>query len=415
MQGIIDEQGFRKDDPYVLARVAAYIRSAAEYSMDYDRAMDLEENVAVAFLQTYKQGICQHYASAATLLLRALNIPARYTVGYSVSASAGAWTDVMAINAHAWVEVYIKGAGWIQIEVTGDMGEEPEIPEDVTPPDDEEEPGQQTKPPMLVITPVDTTVLYEENGTDVLTPVHELKICDKNGNSVLDYLTQNGYTYTFELSGEQQGIGKTQSKIESFLIFDAEENDVSDQFELVFKPGLIHLYAKEITITSDSVEKPYDGIILLPDEKGYSDTGLIADSGHVIDITMTQRITDAGAVANQFKVVIRDAEGNDVSDMYKINSVWGVLRVTHREITITTASDTRPFDGTELTKAEYEMTSGTLCAGHDIEVVIVGTQTNIGYSDNTVDSVVISNAAGIDVTKNYSIKIVNGVLFVTPF
>ena len=39
--------------------------------------MDDEADVVVAFLTKYKEGICQHYASAATLLFRELGIPAR--------------------------------------------------------------------------------------------------------------------------------------------------------------------------------------------------------------------------------------------------------------------------------------------------------------------------------------------------
>ena len=67
-------------------------------------------------LETYKEGICQHYASSATVLFRALGIPARYTIGYTTHATANEWVEVTTENAHAWVEVYIDGVGWIYSE-----------------------------------------------------------------------------------------------------------------------------------------------------------------------------------------------------------------------------------------------------------------------------------------------------------
>ena len=104
MDKIIAEQRFDRNDPGILASVAEYIQGAAEYDLQYDTALDGEEDVAVAFLRDYKRGICRHYASAATLLLRSLGIPARYTIGYAGQTAAGEWTDISAENAHAWAE-----------------------------------------------------------------------------------------------------------------------------------------------------------------------------------------------------------------------------------------------------------------------------------------------------------------------
>ena len=46
-------------------------------------------------------------------------IPARFTTGYSASGEAGVRTDVMNTKAHAWVEIYLDGIGWVAVEVTG--------------------------------------------------------------------------------------------------------------------------------------------------------------------------------------------------------------------------------------------------------------------------------------------------------
>ena len=80
------------------------------------------------FLYESKKGYCTYFASAATLMYRAVNIPSRYVEGYVItkenfqnSQKNKDGTVTMEItdqNAHAWVEIYLKGIGWIPIEVT---------------------------------------------------------------------------------------------------------------------------------------------------------------------------------------------------------------------------------------------------------------------------------------------------------
>lgn len=74
------------------------------------------------FLNQNHYGYCVHFASAAVLLLRTLGIPARYAEGYYISGSQlngrGETIDVTDNQAHAWVEVYSPGRGWIPFEAT---------------------------------------------------------------------------------------------------------------------------------------------------------------------------------------------------------------------------------------------------------------------------------------------------------
>ena len=70
------------------------------------------------FLSDSRRGYCMHYASAATLMLRALGVPARYVQGYTVQTELGQTVRVPDYAAHAWVEVYVDGYGWYPVEVT---------------------------------------------------------------------------------------------------------------------------------------------------------------------------------------------------------------------------------------------------------------------------------------------------------
>jgi transglutaminase-like putative cysteine protease len=63
-------------------------------------------------------GYCEQFATAATLMLRALGIPARLSTGYST----GSYDPVLdqAVvrerDAHAWVEVHFPGRGWVPVD-----------------------------------------------------------------------------------------------------------------------------------------------------------------------------------------------------------------------------------------------------------------------------------------------------------
>lgn len=77
------------------------------------------KDFAEFFLSESKTGYCVHFATAAVALCRSAGIPARYAEGYAVpSGHNGTWVDVPDKNAHAWLEVYYSGMGWVPIEVT---------------------------------------------------------------------------------------------------------------------------------------------------------------------------------------------------------------------------------------------------------------------------------------------------------
>jgi transglutaminase-like putative cysteine protease len=77
----------------------------------------------VAFLRD-QHGYCQHFAGAMTLMLRFLGIPSRVAVGFTsgkLSDDKTTWT-VTDHDAHAWVEVWFKGWGWLPFDPTPARG-----------------------------------------------------------------------------------------------------------------------------------------------------------------------------------------------------------------------------------------------------------------------------------------------------
>jgi transglutaminase-like putative cysteine protease len=72
------------------------------------------------FLFTRKQGHCEYFASSMAVMLRTLRIPSRVVNGFrsdEFNDVTGNYV-VRARNAHAWVEAYFPGYGWITFDPT---------------------------------------------------------------------------------------------------------------------------------------------------------------------------------------------------------------------------------------------------------------------------------------------------------
>ena len=94
-----------------------------------------KQNFVKDFLEVNKSGYSVHYATTAALMFRYYGIPARYVEGYLITpdaAKAAEGSDGLILtdkDAHAWVEYYQDGIGWLPFEVTPpyrDIMEQPE-------------------------------------------------------------------------------------------------------------------------------------------------------------------------------------------------------------------------------------------------------------------------------------------------
>jgi hypothetical protein len=106
--------------PYDKAvRVQEYLRVTYPYKFDVP-APPPDRDVVDYFLFEAPGGFCGYFASAMTVMLRSQGVPARMVAGFAT----GEWDGVTrkyrvpARAAHAWVEVYFPGYGWIEFEPT---------------------------------------------------------------------------------------------------------------------------------------------------------------------------------------------------------------------------------------------------------------------------------------------------------
>ena len=100
------------------------------------------------------------------------------------------------------------------------------------------------------------------------------------------------------------------------------------------------------------------------------------------------------------KITITNAEGVDVTDCYS-NKVKAAGKLTVNPIptpiVVTAGSDTKVYDGAELTKNTYTYTDGVLLSGDMLEVAITGSQKFVGSSNNAVSNVKVMRN-GEDIT-----------------
>ena len=112
-QGLVLEEFFRTTGSFVYNASVSTGHSA----------LDLEDWLLDPESRNYREGYCEQFASAMALMARALGIPARVVIGFSpgtiqIQPDGAEVIVVRARNAHAWVELFMAGQGWIRFDPT---------------------------------------------------------------------------------------------------------------------------------------------------------------------------------------------------------------------------------------------------------------------------------------------------------
>lgn len=120
-------------------RIAALAQDVTrDKENDYDKAKALEQYLSSQFTYTLsppatpknrdfvdyflfdsRQGHCQYFASSMAMMARSIGIPSRYVEGFVLpSSQTDGYYIITNERAHAWVEVYLEGFGWVPFEPT---------------------------------------------------------------------------------------------------------------------------------------------------------------------------------------------------------------------------------------------------------------------------------------------------------
>lgn len=112
-------ESFRQGRPVLEAAAELNHRIFADFEFDPE-ATSLATPVAEVF--RLRRGVCQDFAHLMLAALRALGLPARYVSGYLLThPPAGQERMVGADVSHAWVSLWVGGAGWVDLDPTNDL------------------------------------------------------------------------------------------------------------------------------------------------------------------------------------------------------------------------------------------------------------------------------------------------------
>ncbi len=119
VQALADRIVAGSANPYdKAANIERYLKTRYAYTLDLSGTRG--EDPLADFLFVRRAGHCEYFASAMTIMLRAEGIPARYVTGFSSGEYNNVGGDYILreSDAHAWVEVYFPGYGWITFDPT---------------------------------------------------------------------------------------------------------------------------------------------------------------------------------------------------------------------------------------------------------------------------------------------------------
>ena len=168
-----------------------------------------------------------------------------------------------------------------------------------------------------------------------------------------------------------------------------------------------------ITITADSKTREYNGEALT--DNGYTFTEGVLVNGDILHVVVKGSVTDVdeGEVVNKitsYYVTTRDGS-RDVTKNYTFEEpVNGTLKITPREITLTSGSDEKIYDGTPLTNSTVTVGAPGFVDGEGATYTVTGSQTEVGESNNSFTYKLNDNTKA----SNYTITPEYGKLKVNP-
>ena len=234
-------------------------------------------------------------------------------------------------------------------------------------------------------------------------------------------------TYSKENNGSYEDIGTTLPKLVgkykatlSITNQNYTASEASVDFEITPNNTEVKVKSYDESFTYDGTEHTKNAYDVLWANNASPITDKKLPNGDLVTAEITGKVKDVKDTALENntieKITITNAEGVDVTNCYS-NKVKAAGKLTVNPITtpivVTADSDTKVYNGTELTKNTYTNTDGVLLPGDMLEVTITGSQKFVGTSSNTVSNVKVMRN-GEDITSNYTMGThVNGVLEVT--
>ena len=260
-----------------------------------------------------------------------------------------------------------------------------------------------------------STWVYGENKTPTATGVAGLGA----GDYKITYSKLNNGSYEDIGTTLPKLVGKYKATL-SITNSNYTASEASVNFEITPITTEVKVKSYDDTFTYDGTEHTKNAYDVLWANNASPRTDNKLPNGDLVTAEITGKVRDVKDTALENntigKITITNAEGVDVTSCYSnIKKSAGKLTVNPitTPIVVTADSDTKVYNGTELTKNTYTNTDGVLLPGDMLEVTITGSQKFVGSSNNAVSNVKVMRNSE-DITSNYTMGThVNGVLEVT--
>ena len=226
---------------------------------------------------------------------------------------------------------------------------------------------QITPKPYTVVT-AGATKVY--NGTGIVG-------ADLEGSAVDGLVSDSDAA--FVVTGEQPGVGSSTNTYK--LTFSSEQ--MAKNYTLASEQlGTLTVTenAEEIVVTTTGGTFVYDG-------QAHGATVSVSElpEGYTLERAESSasatNVADGTVAATADTLVIRNAQGKDVTDELKIRKIDGEIQITPAPLNIETGSATKTYDGSALTNATLKVDG--LVAGDVVTGRTTGSQTEVGSSANT--------------------------------
>lgn len=215
---------------------------------------------------------------------------------------------------------------------------------------------------------------------------------------------------TYSVTGSQLDAGESDNAF-TYKLFD---NTSADNYIIKTEKGKLKVTPVTdevvVTVKGNSKDATYDG-----DEKtaeGYKVTDISNSLYTDNDFTFTGDASVKATDAGQYWMDVKSSDFTNISKNFtNVRFVFenGVLTIGKRNVILTSASDSKAYDGKPLTNDEVTVDGDGFAKGEGAAYDVTGSQLNVGTSDNTFTYELNANTKA----DNYNIELVEGKLTVT--
>ena len=267
---------------------------------------------------------------------------------------------------------------------------------------------------QLVITPIDTvTVTITGNTSEVTYNGAEQSVSGYTVSIDNKHYKESDFTFTGTASVAKTDVGEYAMGLSSDQF--TNNNNNFSKVVFVVTDGSLTIKQKDVTFTGETKSLTYTGAE--QELTGITQSGLV--EGHTFSaLTYSAKGKNVGTYGGAFSgtVVIKDAQGNDVTKNYNATLTPGALTITNASIAVTFTGESKTVTYNGQNQSIDGITPDGLLKGHTYSgLTYLASGKNVGTYDGEFTGDVKIYDGEVDVTENYVITQTPGKLTINPY